>query len=213
MVSTKGDPLNASLPTRLRDGLYLWQVEENTPHRFYAVRRLKWRGASMDHKALAVFGLLLMVGVTLLAFEAAMQIPDLLRRLVTMGPRPQILREGSLYFVLILGWTGLVYFVFPRQKVLEARPGYLRFGTRAWRADQVARIELRSWRRTTDTLWSAEVPGSTTTLTGVDVLIVQPAGRPRKAWSHAGDGRRIFSRWVRHMAHIAGVPFRPSKKS
>ncbi len=192
------------LPRTIHDGLSQWQIEINQPDHFRAVRRFSPATASTDLKALA----LLFFGTgSLFAAGAALQLVDALRRIVRYR-HPIAWREGAIFLGIVLGWALIVYLFWPRRKVLEARPGFLRFGRQSWSSGQVARLQIRRVRRDNVSPLSQfeYVPWGNNTMYSTQVSVVQKDGRIRLVWVHSGKHYTRAATWARHMARVAGVP-------
>ena len=195
-----------SFPQSFSTGIIRWEVTVNQPDHFRAVRHFSWRNATRDEKALAVFGLMFFLGFTLLALAVSLSLLETLRRLL-LSPHPMALREGLVKLGVVLLWALLLYRLWPRMRLLEARPGLLRFGGQTWRSDRVARLETRLVRGESRTLWNADIPPERQRYHGVHIIVMQKDGRARRVWAWSGRGKATAVAWTRRMAQIAGVPF------
>ncbi len=193
-------------PTTIENGLSRWNVEVNQPEHFRAVRRFSPANASTDEKALLVFGLLFLVGGTLFAVVAAFGLVDTLKRLVQFGSHPAALREGLVRLGVVVGWAGLLYLLLPKFRLLEARPGFLRFGRSTWQTSQIARLEIHTINRRRTEMGQADfLPFESHTVSMLEIVVVQKSGRRQTVWQQSGRQKRRAAIWARQMAQVAGV--------
>lgn len=199
----------------IQDEYSQWHIEIDQPDHFRAVRRFTLAHASTDAKAFLAFGLLFLAGGTLFALVALTQFFDAAARIMRHSGHPAAVREGLVWLGVVLGWGVLLYLLWPKMRVLEARPGFLRFGRHTWAANQVARLEIRRTSRRTTEVEQADVlpPFRSRTYTAVTISVVEKNGRIRRAWVHNGKQRSRAAAWAQHMAQIAAVPAAAAKET
>ncbi|RME76127.1 MAG: hypothetical protein D6784_06530, partial [Chloroflexi bacterium] len=96
--------------------------------------------------------------------------------------------------------------LWPKFRVLEARPGFLRFGRTVWPTGQIARLEIQTTnRRRTETAQADFLPSESRTASTVEIVVVQKDGRRRTVWQQSGRQKRRAAVWARQMAQVAGV--------
>ena len=195
------------LPETIQDWLSQWRVEVDQPDHFRAARRFTLAHASTDDKAFLAFGLLFLAGGTLFALAALAQFFDAAARIARYGGYPAAAREGLVWLGVALGWGVVLYLLWPKMRLLEARPGFLRFGRRAWTAGQVARLEIHTVNRRATEMGQADfLPFQSRAYAAVEISVVEKNGRTRRAWAHSGRQRSRAAAWAQRMAQIAGVP-------
>ena len=202
-------------PRTWQDGLHRWRAVTHTASHFRAVQGWAWRQASSE--ARTGFGLAVVAGLVALAvaLAAAGSLGEMARRALIAGggvagreaavQAGALLLAGAVLYGLGRGW--------PRVRVLEARPGWLRFGPWAWPADAVAHLELRTRivTHTTDPVTNPYLGTTFTRSRGVEVWVHPRRGRPRRVWTVWGRGAPAARTWAQHMARLAGVPVRPAR--
>lgn len=198
----------------IQDEYSQWHIEIDQPDHFRAVRRFTLAHASTDAKAFLAFGLLFLAGGTLFALIALTEFWDAATRIMQYGGHPAVVREGLVWLGVVLGWGVLLYLLWPKMRVLEARPGFLRFGRHTWTANQVARLEIHSINRRTTEIGQAEfLPSRTRTYKAIAIFVVEKNGRTRRAWAHNGKQKSRAAAWAQHMAQIAAVPVAAAKET
>jgi len=198
----------------IKDEFSQWQIEIDQPDHFRAVRRFTLAHASSDTKAFLAFGLLFLTGGTLFALVALTEFLDVVTRIMQHGGHPAAVREGLVWLGVVLGWGLLLYLLWPKMRVLEARPGFLRFGRRTWVVNQVARLEIRSINRRTTEMDQADfLPFQSRTYAAVEIVVVEKNGRIRRAWAHSGKQKSRAAAWAQRMAQIAAVPVAAAKET
>ncbi len=199
------------LPTTLAYGLFRWEVTSRRPDHFRAVRRLSLRTADADTKGLAALGLLLYLGFSGLAMAAGFDLAGKLARWAG-GGRLSV-RESLLQAALVLAWVVLTDALWPRHQVWEARPGWLRFGRRLWRREDLRGLRFRTRQ------WHAQGIGpnaffadSPAVGTWLEIVVVLKDGRAQIAWRHSHRLQTRARAWAEEMARVAGVPVLTAKR-
>ena len=183
-----------------------WRVTLNRPDHFRAEARPSLRRADAEAKALLGFGLLLVLGGTVVALGIGSVGLGAAARLLRDGPHPIAVREILTYLAIATGWFGLLYALFPKTWGLEARPGLLRFGRRHWAAHQVRALEIEHRHGVTSaSLGSAYASAQQRRWAMVTFYLRQADGRRVRVWQVGGRGRHAAAAWGRRMASIAGV--------
>lgn len=187
-----------------------WQVILNSPDHFRAEARPSLRRADADARALLGFGLLFVLGGTVLALGIGSMGLGSAAMLLRNGPHPIAVREMLTYLAFAVGWFGLLYALFPKTWELEARPGLLRFGRRRWAAHQVRALEIEHRRGVTSASLGSGVYASTQqhrwAMTTFYLRLAN--GRRVRVWQVGGRARHAAAAWGRRMAAIAGVAVR-----
>ena len=199
----------ARLPTSLPGmAAFRWVRQVHRADHFRAVWRWAWDTASTEERAQTV-GMLLVGGLA--ATGAVVSLSwggEALLRMVRFGPTAgkEAAVGGLIFLVCGAGLYALGRLVWPRVRVLEARPGILRFGPHAFAATRVRAVRLVRRKITQSTL--DPVLGGTITTRHIllEVLVVPHRGAPQRVWRAANRGAGPAARWVRAMAQVAGVP-------
>ena len=196
------------VPQTVEYKLSRWQVETNHPEHFRAVRRFSLAKASADDKALLGCGGLVMVGGSLLALGAAIHLLDALGRMARLGPGMVNWRETLISLVVWAVWGAVLWELWPKLRVLEARPGQLRFGIWRWEAAQIRWITMRRRRlESTATLWDSNISSAAGgSYVVLEITLHLGNGQARTVWRYGGRHKQRVEAWVQHMAQIAGVP-------
>ncbi len=196
-------------PRGMAYGFSRWQVEVHQPEHFLAVRRFSLQKATADDKALAVFIVLGLLGLSALGAGAALNVLGALRRLLLPGTGGIHWRETAIALGVTMIWLGALYLAWPKVHRLEADREGVRFGWRRWPRRQVRAVHLR-WGRYDSTPSFAEMTfgAGKNTVHMLTISLQGTDGRWRKVWSLGATqrARTVAAVWVRNMAQVAGLP-------
>lgn len=200
--------MRENLPRTVDDGITRWRVTIDRPDHFRAVRRLDLTHASADERALLGCGGIVWLAALLTLIGTLKWLLEPLLRLMN-GNHGVHIREMLVAFGLFIGAAALLWTLFPKFIVLEARPGVLRFGHRRWDAAQVSQIETSRRIILRDISWEiypfSGPPKATWHV--LDVVLVLKDGRRQRVWGYVGRHKSRVEDWMAQMAVVAGVPF------
>jgi len=185
-----------------------WVRQVHRADHFRAVWRWAWRASSADERALtvglAVVGGLAAAGVVGGLGGGFAALARMARFGLAAGTEAAL--NGLIALACGAGLYGLGRIAWPRIRVLEARPGLLRFGPRQFAATRVRVVRLIR-RTTTLSTWEPTLDMSIHTRhTTLEVHLVPHHGPSQRVWRVGGRAAGPAARWVRAMARAAGVP-------